>query len=203
MADQKKNNFPKIGAPAMRALKAAGYSRLEQLTKISEAELSQLHGMGPKALGILREMLKEKGLSFKAGAANDTPKKKKGSPISRTDKVDEFLENLNYPLKAEVEAMRSIIKGVNKDINEEIKWKAPSFNFRGEYLVTFNLRDEKRIHLVFHNPQISKVKSKLLEGNYKDRRMAYFADMQDIMAKKSRLEKALKDLIKLQKQENS
>jgi uncharacterized protein YdhG (YjbR/CyaY superfamily) len=203
MADQKKNNFPKIGAPAMRALEAAGYSRLEQLTKISEAELSQLHGMGPKALGILREMLKEKGLSFKAGAANDTPKKKKGSPISRTDKVDEFLENLNYPLKAEVEAMRSIIKGVNKDINEEIKWKAPSFNFRGEYLVTFNLRDEKRIHLVFHNPQISKVKSKLLEGNYKDRRMAYFADIQDIMAKKSRLEKALKDLIKLQKLENS
>ena len=95
--------------------------------------------------------------------------------------------------------MRSIIKGVNKDINEEIKWKAPSFNYKGEYLVTFNLRDEKRVHLVFHNPQISKVKSKLLEGDYADRRMAYFADMKDVMAKKSMLEKALKDLIKLQK----
>jgi uncharacterized protein YdhG (YjbR/CyaY superfamily) len=202
MTDQKQNNFPKIGAPATRALEAVGYSRLEQLTKISEAELGQLHGMGPKALGILRETLKEKGLSFKAGAANDAPKKKKGSPVNRTDKVEEFLENLSHPLKAEVEAVRSIIKGVNKDINEEIKWKAPSFNFRGEYLVTFNLRDEKRIHLVFHNPQISKVHSKLLEGDYKDRRMAYFADMQDIKAKKSMLEKALKDLIKLQKLEN-
>lgn len=202
MTGQKQNNFPKIGAPAMRALEAAGYSRLEQLTKVTEAELAQLHGMGPKALGILRETLKEKGLSFKADTANGTPKKKKGSPVNRTDKVDEFLENLSHPLKAEVEAVRSIIKGVNKDINEEIKWKAPSFNFRGEYLVTFNLRDEKRIHLVFHNPQISKVKNKLLEGDYKDRRMAYFADMQDIMAKKSMLEKALKDLIKLQKLEN-
>jgi hypothetical protein len=69
--------------------------------------------------------------------------------------------------------------------------------------VTFNLRDEKRIHLVFHNPQISRVKSKLLEGEYKDRRMAYFADTKDVMAKKLMLEKALKDLIKLQKQENS
>jgi uncharacterized protein YdhG (YjbR/CyaY superfamily) len=202
MTDQKQNNFPKIGAPATRALEAAGYSRLEQLTKVAEAELGQLHGMGPKALGILREALKEKGLSFKAGTVNEPPKKKKGSPVSRTDKVDEFLENLSHPLKAEVEAVRSIIKGVNKDINEEIKWKAPSFNFRGEYLVTFNLRDEKRIHLVFHNPQIFKVKSKLLEGDYKDRRMAYFADMQDVVAKKSVLEKALKDLIKLQKQEN-
>ena len=53
---------------------------------------------------------------------------------------------------------------VDKDIKEEIKWKAPSFNDMGEYLVTFNFREEKRIHLVFHNPQISKVKSKLLEN---------------------------------------
>ncbi len=191
--------FPKIGAPATRALEAAGYSRLEQLTKVTEADLGQLHGMGPRALGILRETLKEKGLSFKAGSANDTPKKKKGSPVSRTDKVDEFLENLSHPLKAGVEALRSIIKGVNKDINEEIKWKAPSFNYKGEYLVTFNLRDEKRVHLVFHNPQVSKVKSKLLEGDYVDRRMAYFADMNDVKTKKPMLEKALKDLIELQK----
>jgi uncharacterized protein YdhG (YjbR/CyaY superfamily) len=199
MTDQNQNNFPKIGAPATRALEAAGYSRLEQLTKITEAELGQLHGMGPKALGILRETLKEKGMSFKAATANDAPKKKKGSLASRTDMVNEFLENLSHPLKAEVEAVRSIIKGVNKDINEEIKWKAPSFNYKGEYLVTFNLRDEKRIHLVFHNLQISKVKSKLLEGDYKDRRMAYFANMKDVKAKKSLLEKVLKDLIKLQK----
>ena len=196
--EQGTSAFPKIGSPATRALEAAGYTRLEQLTKVSEAELGQLHGMGPKALGILRETLKEKGLSFKTGSANDTPKKKKGSPVSRTDKVDEFLENLSHPLKAEIEAVRSIIKGVNKDINEEIKWRAPSFNYKGEYLVTFNLWEEERIHLVFHNPQISKVKSKLLEGEYKERRMAYFADMKDVKAKRSLLEKALKDLIKLQ-----
>ena len=196
--NQNKNDFPKIGAPATRALEAAGYTNLMQLTKVTEAELGQLHGMGSKALGILRETLKEKGLSFKAGSVNDTPKKKKGSLVSRTDKVDEFLENLSHPLKAEIEAVRSIIKGVNKDINEEIKWRAPSFNYKGEYLVTFNLWEEKRIHLVFHNPQISKVKSKLLEGDYKDRRMTYFVDMKDVLAKKSLLVKALKDLIKLQ-----
>lgn len=192
------SNFPKIGSPATRALEAAGYTTLKQLTTITESEIAQLHGMGPKALGILREALKAQGFSFKQDKTGK-PLKKKGSPVSRTDKVDEFLENLSHPLKAEIEALRSIIKGVNKDINEEIKWKAPSFNFKGKYLVTFNLWEEKRIHLVFHNPQISKVKSKLLEGDYKDRRMAYFADMKDVKAKKAMLEKALKDLIKLQK----
>ena len=191
------DGFPKIGAPATRALEAAGYTNLKQLTKVTEAELAQLHGMGPKTLGILRDTLKAQGWSFKQGQAGEKLKKK-GSPVSRTDKVDEFLRELNHPLKAEIEAVRSIIKGVNKDIAEEVKWKAPSFNYRGEYLVTFNLRETKRIHLVFHNPKISGVKSSILEGEYVDRRMTYFADMKDIKAKKPLLEKALKDLIKLQ-----
>ena len=195
------SNFPKIGAPATRALEAAGYTNLKQLTKVTESELAQLHGMGPKALGILRDTLKAQGLSFKHGQAGEKLKKK-GSPVSRTDKVDEFLENLSHPLKAEVEAVRSIIKGVSKDINEEVKWNAPSFNYKGEYLVTFNLRETKRIHLVFHNPQIARVKNDLLEGDYVDRRMVYFVNMKDIKTNKSVLEKALKDLIKLQKQEN-
>ncbi|MFM8425710.1 MAG: DUF1801 domain-containing protein, partial [Chloroflexota bacterium] len=180
------------------ALEAAGYTNLKQLTKVTEAEIAQLHGMGPKALGILRDTLKAQGLSFKQGQAGEKLKKK-GSPVSRIDKVDEFLRELNHPLTAEIEAVRSIIKGVNKDIAEEVKWKAPSFNYKGEYLVTFNLWETKRIHLVFHNPKISKVKSSILEGDYETRRMAYFADMKDIKAKKPLLEKALKDLIKLQK----
>ncbi|MFN8402969.1 MAG: DUF1801 domain-containing protein [Anaerolineales bacterium] len=104
---------------------------------------------------------------------------------------------LSHPLKAEVEAVRSIIKDADKNIHEEIKWKAPSFNYNGEYLVTFNLRDVKRIHLVFHNPMIPKVKSDLLEGDYKDRRMMYLANMKDVRAKKAELEKILKQLIKL------
>jgi uncharacterized protein YdhG (YjbR/CyaY superfamily) len=196
-AQKSESDLPKIGAPATRALETAGYTTLKQLTRVTEAEIAQLHGMGPKALGILRGALKAEGLSFKQGQAGEKLRKK-GSPVSRTDKVDEFLENLSHPLKAEIEAVRSIIKGVNKNINEEIKWNAPSFNYKGEYLVTFNLRDAKRIHLVFHNPHIVKVKSELLEGNYVDRRMVYLTDMQDVKKKKLMLEKVLKDLIKLQ-----
>ena len=190
------SNFPKIGSPATRALEAAGYTNLKQLSKLTEAELAQLHGMGPKALRILSEALKAEGLSFKQGKVGENLKKK-GSPVSRTDKVDEFLRELRHPLTAEIEAVRSIIKGVNKDIAEEVKWKAPSFNYKGEYLVTFNLWETERIFLVFHNPLIPQVKSKILEGDYKDRRKTYFTDMQDIKAKKPLLEKALKDLIKL------
>lgn len=56
---------PGIGKPALRALVGAGYTRLEQLTEVTEAELLKLHGMGPKGLRILRSALEAKGLSFK------------------------------------------------------------------------------------------------------------------------------------------
>ncbi len=55
---------PKLAAPARRALEGAGYTHLEQLASITEADLLRLHGMGQKALGQLREALAEKGLSF-------------------------------------------------------------------------------------------------------------------------------------------
>ncbi len=195
---KQESDFPNIGAPATRALEFEGYTTLKQLTKLSEAELAQLHGVGPKAIRILRDALKERGWSFKPAKSGETLKKK-GSPVSRSDAVDAFLRDLHHPLKVEVEAVRAIIKGVDKDINEEIKWKVPSFNYKGEYLVTFNLWETKRTHLVFHNPKIAKVKSKLLEGNYEHRRMMFLADRKDIEAKKPELENILKQLIKLNK----
>jgi hypothetical protein len=54
----------KLAAPARRALLQAGYTRLEQLSKLTETELLQLHGMGPKAIGQLREALAAVGKSF-------------------------------------------------------------------------------------------------------------------------------------------
>ncbi len=124
--------------------------------------------------------------------------KKVNPTANQTEQVNEFMEKLDHPFKAEVQLVREIIKNVNPDITEQIKWNAPSFSYKGESLVTFNLWEKKRIHLVFHNPMISKIKSKLLEGDYNHRRMAYFADQNDVQAKRQTLEKALKDLIKLQ-----
>jgi uncharacterized protein YdhG (YjbR/CyaY superfamily) len=119
--------------------------------------------------------------------------------MKKTMDVTQYMETLDHPFKAEVQALRDIIKSANQDITEEIKWNAPSYSYLGEYLVTFNLRERKRIHLVFHNPHISKVKSKLLEGNYVDRRMTYFANQEEVEGSKELLIKVLNDLIELQR----
>ncbi|HKY55990.1 MAG TPA: DUF1801 domain-containing protein, partial [Anaerolineales bacterium] len=150
-SEQSKTDFPRsIGNPARSALEHAGYTKLKQLTKVTEKELGKLHGIGPKALGILREELKAKGMSF---AAERKPKLKKSETVSA---VDEFMKKLKHPLKAEVQMLRDIIKKEDKNITEQIKWNAPTFSYNGEYLVTFNLWEKKKIHLVFHNPMISK-----------------------------------------------
>ncbi len=57
--------FPtKLAKPAQRALANAGYTKLAQLTKVTEAELAKLHGMGPKALARLHVALAATGKSF-------------------------------------------------------------------------------------------------------------------------------------------
>ncbi|WP_280841341.1 DNA-binding protein [Micromonospora sp. A200] len=60
-----------VGAPARRALAGAGWTRLDQLTAVTERELRALHGMGPKAIGVLRVALRDRGLSL-AGEQADT-----------------------------------------------------------------------------------------------------------------------------------
>lgn len=52
------SNLPTgLSKPAIRALAGAGYLRLEQFAKLSEAEVLQLHGVGPKAMDLIRDAL--------------------------------------------------------------------------------------------------------------------------------------------------
>ena len=62
---QSESDLPaKLSQPAQRALAGAGIKNLKQLTKFSEAEIKQLHGIGPNAINQLRSTLAAKGLSF-------------------------------------------------------------------------------------------------------------------------------------------
>lgn len=62
---QQETDLPSgLAAPAQRALAAAGITRLEQLSQISEADLLKLHGIGPNAVKKLRHAMNTKNLSF-------------------------------------------------------------------------------------------------------------------------------------------
>lgn len=122
--------------------------------------------------------------------------KKDHSAVSNTPQVEAFMATLEHPFKAEVQALREIILGVDANITEQVKWKAPSFSYKG-YMVTFNLWATQHVHLIFHNGAILNNESGLLEGDYPDRRMLYFSSMEDVKLKKTALEGMIKDWIVL------
>ena len=62
----KRMDLPKIAAPAMRALASVRVMSVEDLARFSEKEIADLHGMGPNALGKLKEAMKAAGVEFKS-----------------------------------------------------------------------------------------------------------------------------------------
>ncbi len=70
--DRQKGDLPnELGAPAFRALVNAKITTLSKLSKYSEKEILDVHGMGPKSLPLLRAALKKKTLSFRKGTYID------------------------------------------------------------------------------------------------------------------------------------
>ncbi|ATB32829.1 DUF1801 domain-containing protein [Melittangium boletus] len=69
---------------------------------------------------------------------------------NRNKAVDAFMKTLEHPRKAEVERIRALILGLDKDIQERIKWNAPSFGPGQEDRVTFRLAPKGKLQLIFH-----------------------------------------------------
>jgi uncharacterized protein YdhG (YjbR/CyaY superfamily) len=117
------------------------------------------------------------------------------SSENKTAEVNAFMKELDHPLKAEIEAVRAIIKA-NRKIAERIKWNAPSFFYKDD-LVTIHVKARQHVHLIFHHPAIVKIRSAFLEGDYKDRRMMYFENMKEVNARKKELTRIIRELVDL------
>lgn len=120
----------------------------------------------------------------------------KKTKLTDEEQVAEWMQKLEHPLKKEMDEVRTIIKASNSNIKERIKWNAPSYYCK-EDILTFNHRATQHVHLIFHHPTIVKIKSALLEGDYKDRRMLYLADMKAIKVHKKELQRIVNESVQL------
>lgn len=108
--------------------------------------------------------------------------------LTDQEQVQAYMEPLEHPLKAEIEAVRDIIKQSDSKISERIKWNAPSYYYK-EDMVTIHVKAQQHVHLVFHYPAIVQIQSEASLGDYKDRRMVYFKDITEVQEKKAELER--------------
>lgn len=116
--------------------------------------------------------------------------------MNNTKKVDEFLAKLEHPLKAELEAVRSIIVNANSQMEEDVKWGGPSFFYKEEF-ATFNPRIKNYVALIFHKGELLNIKSDFLEEATKGKVYAKFYSMDDVTANKALIEKMVNTWVEL------
>lgn len=81
----------------------------------------------------------------------------KQTQSKRADRdVDAFMAELDHPLKAEIEALRAIIRPLDPRIVESIKWNAPSYAI-DDHFATLRLYPRRTLQVVLHTG--AKVKS--------------------------------------------
>ncbi|MGZ4224735.1 MAG: DUF1801 domain-containing protein [Solirubrobacteraceae bacterium] len=158
MDDDDDVGFPKLAAPARRALSAAGYTRLDQLAQVSEPDLQKLHGMGPTAIAALRDALQERGLSFHPGVlASGQPTRVAGS----ADEVDEYLRGVEEPGRSTLETLRRTILEIVPDAEEMISYRVPAFRVGGETFAGFAAFKNHLSYLPFSGSVLSQLAEEL------------------------------------------
>jgi hypothetical protein len=112
-------------------------------------------------------------------------------------KVSEYLSTTDHPFRAEMAAVRDIIMNANRKISERIKWNAPSFFYQAD-MAAFNPHTTKFLQVVFVFPKgLVHDSTGLLQGDYKDRRLARFNDLQDVTSRQAALEQVVNDWVAL------
>ncbi len=170
-----------IGAPAGRVLASLGVKRLKDLARFAEADLAPLHGMGPKALQLLRGELKRQGLAFRNPKAE----------------VDALMKKARYRHADKVNALRKIILSADRRIVERIKWAGPSFYSGKVDMGAFNLWQKEFAQFIFlfrgKPPQACRP---ILEGKHPRKAEIRFHSMAEIRKKKPLLIKLIRAWIK-------
>jgi hypothetical protein len=96
--------------------------------------------------------------------------------------VDAWMAAYDNPMKPVVEAVRRVILAADPRIGETIKWKAPTFVYKGN-LASFFPRAKARASLMFHSGASIAGDFPSLEGGEAVSRFMKFANMEEVAAK--------------------
>ncbi len=108
----------------------------------------------------------------------------------RNAEVDEWFEERAHPLDAAMRRVRDIILEADERVIESIKWKTPTFEYRGN-IVSFN-PSKRFVSLMFHRGAEIPGEHPRLEGDGKLARTMRFANLEEVEAARTDLEAAIR-----------
>lgn len=100
--------------------------------------------------------------------------------------VDAWFDDYEHPAKEAMLRVREIILG-DRRIEECIKWKSPTFVYRGN-LASFNPRTKSHVSLMFHTGASIPGAFARLEGGGDTARYLKFSDLDDVEEARAELE---------------
>ena len=109
------------------------------------------------------------------------------------------MQKLENPLKEIWEKIRQTILSIDDKLQEELKWGAPTFIYKGN-IATFNPRAKKFVNLTFHTGAQIDDPHGVLEGDAKEARVFRIKTIAELEKKKKGLEKVVTNWIRIKDQ---
>jgi hypothetical protein len=116
--------------------------------------------------------------------------------MSKPTKIDEFVSKLKHPMKAEIEEIIKIFRSASKELEEDVKWGGPSFEYK-EPMATMNPRITDYIVFIFHKGELIKDRSGLLESAPKGKAYLKLHSMKEIKENKANIQNIVYEWIKV------
>ena len=110
--------------------------------------------------------------------------------MNRNPEVDHWLDASAHPLEAMLRRTREIILSADARVTESIKWKTPTFAFRGN-IASFN-PSKRFVSLLFHRGAEIPGHHPRLEGDGRLTRTMRFADSDELEAGRAELEAVIR-----------
>jgi uncharacterized protein YdhG (YjbR/CyaY superfamily) len=132
---------PSLGLPrpAVRGLAGAGLTTLGETWEATDAELLALHGVGKKAVRIIRELRGD----------------------ARASAMDEYLDGLPEAQKAALERVRAVVARAEPEAEEGESYGMPAFLYAGRPLLGFKAAKKHLSVFPFSPDAIEAVKDRL------------------------------------------
>jgi hypothetical protein len=110
--------------------------------------------------------------------------------MNRNPEVDRWFDEADRPLEGMLRRAREIILGADERVTESIKWKTPTFAYKGN-IVSFN-PSKRFVSLLFHRGAEIPGEHPRLEGDGRLARTMRFADADELEAGRADHEAAVR-----------
>ena len=117
--------------------------------------------------------------------------------MQKNPEVDAWLADYDNPMKPVVSAIRDLVMKALPEVEEAIKWQAPTFVYKGN-IASFFPKAKRHASLMFHKGAEIPGDFPHLVGDGKEARQMKFVDQDDLAAQKDELQAVIRAWVALQ-----